>query len=218
MIPLPASLRRRCAAALFLLSLAAGPACGQGALDQVGVRPACSPGEPDCPGFDAPLAVGSVQPLDLDVEAGGAAGLDLVLESALPEVAAVEGRQIVGKQAGMTAVLVSTQEGVVVDFVHVWTAEPTRLGIHELGGAGEIVGPLQLLVGDEIELMVAPYADDVRLVGLVEGEWTLDGDAAQLLQNGVLGQRRLVARQPGSAELAVVAGDRSRTVPVEVLP
>jgi hypothetical protein len=202
-----------------LLALAAGSAaCGEGALEHIGLRPACSPGEPDCPGFDAPLAVGAVQPLDLDVEAAGAAGLDLVLESALPEVAAVEGRQIVGKQPGMTAVLASTREGVVVDFVHVWTAEPTRLGIHELGGGGEIVGPIELLVGDEIELLVAPYAEDVRLVGLVEGEWSLDGNAVQLLQNGVLGQRRLVARQPGSAALAVVAGERSQTVPVEVLP
>lgn len=200
------------------LLLLAAAACGEGAVGNLTVRPACSPGEAECPGFDAPLAVGADQLLDLDVVVGGVAGPDLVLESALPEVATVEGRRLFGKQPGMTAILVSTPEGVVIDFVHVFTAVPTRLGLHEIGGTSELIGPLELLIGDEVELILAPYAEDVRLVGVVEGVWALDGDSAQLLQNGVPGQRRLVARQVGSSELTVIASDRSMTLSVEVLP
>lgn len=185
---------------------------------------ACEPDDVVCAalGLAAPIAAGAAQKLEAAASSPGVATPSLRLESARNDVATIEDQVVTGVSAGMTAIVLSTKGGLVMDFVHVWIAEPTRLGLHRRDGGiattEEIEETIQLIAGDEIVLSAALYRGDDLLLGAAETTWTVEGDGVTLLNEGVGGRRRLVAREPGTVRVVVASLGLESAIEVEVTP
>lgn len=209
---------------LLLTSLLAVGCAQAGALEQAELSAACEPDDVVCAslGLDAPIAVGADLRLNVAASSPGVTTPTMHLESARPDVAVALDHAVQGVAPGMTALLISTKAGLVMDFVHLFVAAPTRLGVHRFDGAvattEEIAGRIQLLSGDEIVLAPAPYRGEERLMGRSEATWSVDTTAVLLLEEGVLGRRRVVAREPGEASLTIFSFGLEHTVELEVLP
>lgn len=183
-------------------------ACGTGgALDQADLAGECE-GQAGCVTelADGPLAVGGTADVTLRVDTAGSSTPVTELLAADEAVIKVTGNQITGLAPGMSAVLALDEGQRVVDFFHLFVAEPDRLEMVRLGGIGagpDLEGEVELLVGDELDLGVVPYRGPQRLVGTGAMVWSAEGDAATLLADGNMERRRLVARNPGIAEVSV---------------
>ena len=221
------------------LALAAGCADGSsGALEQSEVAVDCRPGDVACDdlGLDRAIAVGASIVLDVGVRSPGAATPPLVLRSTDDAVLAVDGARVTATGAGLTALLFLAEgSGDVVDFVHVYAdpADALALAVRDDDGgdARPVEGPIQLLIGDELVLGAEPLASGVVLGGEPETTWVVretpavppDDDeetaaVVTLLETGFTGERRLVARGPGVADVAVEALGLGASVAIEVLP
>jgi hypothetical protein len=206
----------------YLLLVAVGCAGDSGALDQSGVTTECSPTDFACvtAGLDGPVAVGGVVPLALDTELGGSSAPAITLLSADPAVLKAAGTEVVGQAPGVAALVLLTDAGAAVDFLHVFVAAPKRVGLHRRDGGldlGELVGELDMLVGDELVIEVDPYLDSQRLLGRGASTWTT-GAELTLLRDGVSNRRRVVARTPGETTLTVEAFGFDKTLTIRVLP
>lgn len=204
------SLRR----ALAALSLLLAPACGRGALHQATLNAGTAgTGAPT-----APLAIGSRFQPQLATEVAGSATPTLHLASASPSVIAVDGGSLVARSAGASAVLVTTDDGAVVDFLHVWAAPVTALTLARRDGE-PIRGPIALAVGEDVTLVPALWHAAQRLAGDAEAVWTSSNPAAlDVLRDGSPDRRRLRARAPGATTLTVALGEAHTTLAVEVVP
>jgi len=189
-------------------------------------RPECAPNDTACQtdGLDAPLAVGARLPLDVKITARGVAAPELRLESARPDILAVDGAEVRGEAPGWCSILVAGTDQVVLDFFTLSVAEPDRLEIYRLtdDGAPE-ASPLptriQLAPGDDVELTVKAFRGPTRLLGDLDALWTLDGAAVgTLLDAGKRASRRLRLKAPGTVDLRITSGAWARTLSVEVLP
>lgn len=198
-----------------------GCASDSGALGQGAVATECSPTDFACvtAGLDGPVAVGGVVPLSLDIDAAGTSTGTMTLLSADPSVLKAAGTEVVGMAPGVAALVMLT-EGAAIDFLHVFVAEPNRLGFHRYEDGlqrSEIVEQLELLVGDELVIDVEPYRDSQRLLGQATSTWT-SGTSIAVLREGAPGRRRIVARTPGATDLVVQAFGFEKTLHIEVLP
>lgn len=207
-----------------------------GGLGQAQFSPDCAPTDVQCValGFGAPLAVGGSVPLRVSSYFRGTTIPSFDLMSANPGVLEVAGTEVTGKAAGSSAVLllvaqppdVPGHDGFetrnALDFLHMHVEAPDRLGLRRLGPDGAQADLLDsdvgLVVGDELRVFAAPLKRDAPLVGADDGEWTVEGTAVLLLRDGQRGRRRLVARSPGPAKVAVQAFGLRTTLSVEVLP
>ncbi|MBL9013159.1 MAG: hypothetical protein JNL83_03230 [Myxococcales bacterium] len=206
---------------LLWLVIAAGCAADSGALGNTTVSPECAPTDFACvtAGLDGPLAVGGVLPLSIDVDALGTSSGAMTLMSGDPRVIKAAGTEIVGLQAGVAA-LVMLSESSAVDFLHVYVAAPTRVGLQRIEDGlvrQEVTDQIELLVGDELVVEVAPYKDTQRLLGHATTTWTAGAPLA-LLKDGVPARRRIVARTPGETEVTVTSFGFTKTLRVAVLP
>jgi hypothetical protein len=196
-------------------------ACGTGdtALGQVDVIRSCDPRDVACveAPFDEPLAVGASLPLDFDAHVLGAGGVHL--ESIDPAIVSAEGRTLTAKSAGLVAILVADDRGMVLDFVHVRAEEPTGLSISKIDDRGhDVLGAkVQLLAGDDLSLVVEPRFEDQRLLGYAGVELDVEGSSVLLLDEGQPSERRLVARAAGTATITATGFGLSSNVVVEVL-
>ena len=68
------------------------------------------------------------------------------------------------KQAGTSAVLISTDDGSVVDFIHVWIAPVTHIALARRGGE-RIAGSLGLAVGEDVTLVPSLFSGAQKLAG-----------------------------------------------------
>lgn len=192
-----------------------------GALDQAAIGTECSPTDFACvtSGLDGPIAVGGVLPLKLDLTTAGSSTSSVSLMSADPLVLKAAGTEVIGAAPGVAA-LVMLAEGRAVDFLHVYVAEPNRIGLHRRDGGlelGEILEEVELLVGDELTVDVEPYRDSQRLLGGGETTWT-SGAQVSLLRNGSPGRRRIVARTAGETDVVIGAFGFEKTLHIVVLP
>ena len=219
--------RRRLRAARIAAALTAisGLGCGEtGGLGQVDVRPDCPPADLVCvvSGVDAPIAVGATLPVQVDVGTLGSAAPTSRLEVADETVLVAEGRSMRGVAPGLSAVLVTTDSGVVLDFIHLWVATPTRIGMRRVGvaddGAADLGERIELLVGDDLAIAVDAFADAQRLAGHGEIIWSTDGDVVTLLEDGRPSYRRLVARNPGTTTVRAEGLSFTANLDIEVLP
>ena len=166
----------------------------------------------------APLAIGAHFYPEVSTEVAGTSTPNLRLESAAPDVLAVDGGALVARQAGTSAVLISTDDGSVVDFVHVWAAPITRISLARRDG-DRVAGTLALTVGEDVTLVPALWNGAQRLAGDADVEWTSSNDAAvSVLRDGSADRRRLRARAPGKATLTVALGEMRASLDVEVVP
>jgi hypothetical protein len=198
-------------------------ACGvEGALGQAALDGTCE-GDPACLDdlADGPLAAGGTVEVLARLETGGAAVPPAALIAADEEVIKVAGNQLTGAAPGMSAVLLLDEDGVALDFFHIFVAEPDRLELHRLGGVGagsEIDGDLELLVGDELTLGAVPYRGPQRLVGSGASVWSSSSAAAAVLADGSADRRRLVARGEGIVEITVESMGVARSLTVAIYP
>lgn len=166
----------------------------------------------------APLAIGARFYPEVSTEIAGSSTPNLRLESAEPAVLAVEDGALVAKSAGTSAVLISTDDGSVVDFVHVWVAPVTQITLARRDGE-RIAGSLGLAVGEDITLVPGLYNGAQKLAGDSAAVWTVDKEGPlAILQDGSSDRRRLRARAPGKTKVTVALGDAKASIDVEVVP
>lgn len=166
----------------------------------------------------APLALGARFHPDVSAEIAGTSTPNLRLESAAPDILSVEAGDLVAKQPGAAAVLISTDDGSVVDFVHVWVAPVTQITLAKRDGE-RVEGALGLAVGEDVTLDPALWNGAQRLSGDEDLQWSIsDERALAVLRDGSAGRRRLKARAPGHAQVTVALGASKATLDVEVVP
>lgn len=201
------------------LLIAAGCAAG-GAMHQATLVGQCSKDDAACARKAplAPLAIGSKFFPEVSTEIAGTATPNLRLESAEPGVLAVEGGALVAKRAGTSAVLISTDDGSVVDFVHVWVAPVTQITLSRRDGE-RIAGAIGLAVGEDVTLVPALYSGAQRLAGTSAAAWSATNTGpVSILADGASDRRRVRARAPGKTTITVALGDAKTTVDIEVVP
>ncbi len=193
--------------------------CAGGAMHQASIVGQCAADDIACSRRhpQAPLAIGTHFHPDVSAEIAGTTMPNLRLESVAPDVLALEDGALVAKKAGTSAVLISTDDGSVVDFVHVWVAPVTKISLARRDGdrVAELVG---LTVGEDLTLVPTLWNGAQRLSGDAEAVWTVDADAVSLLRDGSSDRRRLRARAPGKATVTVALGDIKTTLAIEVVP
>jgi hypothetical protein len=166
----------------------------------------------------APLAIGTRFHPDVSAEISGSATPNLVLHSADPSILAVEDGALVAKQPGASAVLISTEDGAVVDFQHMWVAPVTAITLARRDG-DRIGGAIGLAVGEDVTLVPTLWNRAQRLSGEASAQWTVSTDGTvTVLRDGSSDRRRLRARAPGTTRVTVALGTISTTVDVEVVP
>jgi hypothetical protein len=220
---------------------AAATGCAMGgALHQATLVGQCAADDAACSRRhpQAPIAIGTHFYPEVSTELAGTTTPNLRLESVAPEIVAVEDGALVARKSGASAVLISTDDGSIVDFVHVWVAPATKITLSRRDGE-RIAGPIALAVGEDVTLVPALWNGAQRLSGDGEAQWretTTGGGgnaaahaAAQaqveittgpvaILRDGSADRRRLRARTPGRATVIVALGDVQATVDVEVVP
>ena len=196
-------------------------ACGMsGALRQATLVGQCAEGDAACSRRrpQAPLAIGTRFYPEVSASIDGTSTPNLVLESAAPDILAVEGGALVAKQPGTSAVLITTDDASVVDFVHIWVALVTAVTLMRRDG-DRIAGAIGLAVGEDITIAPALWNGAQRLDGAPDAEWTVSNEGTvSVLRDGSPDRRRLRARAPGIATITVALGDLTTAVDVEVVP
>jgi hypothetical protein len=205
----------------FVIPLLFGAACGA----KSGMHQATLVGQ--CAGSDAacsrkaplaPLAIGARFYPEVSTEIAGSSTPNLRLESAEAGVLAVEDGALVAKSPGTSAVLISTDDGSVVDFVHVWVAPVTQITLARRDGE-RITGTIGLAVGEDITLVPSLYSGAQKLAGEPTAVWSVDKEGPlAILHDGGSDRRRLRARAPGKARVTVALGNATATLVVEVVP
>lgn len=202
-----------------MLPLVAGCAMG-GAMHQVSIVGQCAADDVACSRRhpQAPLAIGTHFHPDVSAEIAGTTTPNLHLDSAAPDVLGLEDGALVARKAGTSAVLISTDDGSVVDFVHVWVAPVTKISLARRDG-DRVTDVIGLTVGEDITLVPTLWNGAQRLSGDAEAIWTVD-DAAPVtvMRDGSSDRRRLRARAAGKTKVTVALGDVKTTLDVEVLP
>jgi hypothetical protein len=166
----------------------------------------------------APLAIGSRFYPEVSTEIAGTSTPNLRLESAEPGVLAVEEGVLVAKSAGTSAVLITTDDGSVVDFVHIWVAPVTQITLARRDGE-RITGAIGLAVGEDVTLVPSLFNGAQKLSGDSAAVWSVDNNAPLVvLQDGSSDRRRLRARAPGKTKVTVALGAATATIDVEVVP
>ena len=209
---------------LLSASLLACATDSPGALEQAGFRVGCGADDDSCPvsGLDAPLAVGASQHLEIDLQIPGSFSPSAPLVSLAPDIITTQGRELFAQDEGMCAILLVDQAGQVLDLIHLWTAQADGLSLHLLSDQGLDLGrverDLQMAVGESLRLMPVAQQGALPLLGrFADSQWSLEGEALQLIEEGLGEHRRLRARQSGAASLQVNAGGLSGDLAVEVL-
>jgi hypothetical protein len=190
-----------------------------GALHQATMVGQCAKDDAACSrkGPLAPLAVGARFFPEVDTELAGTTTPNLRLESAEPNVVAVEQGALIAKQPGASAVLISTDDGAIIDFIHVWVAPVTQMTLQRRDGE-RIEGALGLAMGEDITLVPSLFNGAQKLAGAADVAWTSSTDAVTILRDGSPDRRRIRAHAPGKTTITVAIGDAQATIDVEVLP
>ena len=215
----------RCFSFLFFTALGVLSGCSNGgALGQAAVDPGCPASRPSCAasGLEAPVAMGAGVTVTVDLSLQGGGSPPLVLVSANEEVFTFTGQTLTGVGPGVASLLFTAEDGLVLDFTAVWVQMATALSIQRRteDGAilGEIPGTLQLLTGDAARLSVSARSATQPLSGAPPATWSADPSVVSLLDEGIPGQARLVARAPGKTMVTASALGLQQAFAVEVVP
>ncbi|HEY1557858.1 MAG TPA: hypothetical protein VGF94_23660 [Kofleriaceae bacterium] len=204
---------------LSFLALVAGCA-GPGALHQATLVGQCAESDAACSKRHplAPIAIGAHFQPEVSAEIDGTASPSLQLESVDPSVIAVDHGELVAKRAGASEILISTDDGSVVDFELAWAAPVTELTLAHRDG-DRVAGTIAMTVGEDVTLVPGLWNGAQRLGGAAEVTWTQSADAPiAVLRDGSLDRRRIRARAAGKSTVTVAFGDASAAIDVEVVP
>ena len=196
-------------------------ACGSaGAFHQISLAGQCATDDAACSRRHpvAPIAIGGRFHPEVATELAGTTTPNLRLESAAPDIIEVDGDALVGRREGAAAVLITTDDGSVVDFVHVWVAPITRVSLARRDGE-RVTDKLGLTVGEDVTLVPALWSGAQRLAGDAELQWRATAGApVAILRDGSADRRRLRARAPGATTITVALADATASVDIEVVP
>jgi hypothetical protein len=196
-------------------------ACGAGgALRQATLVGQCAESDVACSRRhpQAPIAVGTRFYPEVSASIDGSSAPNLGLESAAPDILAVEGGALVARKPGTSAVLITTDDASVVDFVHIWVAPVTKLTLMRRDG-DRLDGAIGLAVGEDLTITPALWNGAQRLSGAGDVTWTVSQEGTiSVLRDGSSDRRRLRARAPGKTTVTVALGDVNASVDVEVVP
>jgi hypothetical protein len=206
----------------WLVPLLTPAGCGPtgGAMRQATLVGQCAADDAACSRRQpmTPLAIGTRFHPDVATEIAGTSTPNLLLQSADPSVLGVEDGALIARRSGASAVLISTEDGAVVDFVHIWVAPVTKITIARRDG-DRIDSAIGLTVGEDVTLVPTLWNGAQRLTGSAEATWTVDtGGPLAVMRDGSADRRRLRARAPGTATVTVALGDAKASFDVEVLP
>jgi hypothetical protein len=191
-----------------------------GALRQATIVGQCAEGDTACSRRhpQAPIAVGTRFYPEVSASIDGSSAPNLGLESAAPDILAVEGGALVARKPGTSAVLITTDDASVVDFVHIWVAPVTKLTLMRRDG-DRLDGAIGLAVGEDLTITPALWNGAQRLSGAGDVTWTVSQEGTiSVLRDGSSDRRRLRARAPGKTTVTVALGDVNASVDVEVVP
>ncbi|HTR54358.1 MAG TPA: hypothetical protein VMJ10_26880 [Kofleriaceae bacterium] len=165
----------------------------------------------------APIAIGAHFQPEVTADLDGAA-TSLKLESVDPSVIELDGGQLVARRAGASTILMTTDDGTVVDFELVWAAPVTQLVLARRDGE-RVTGTIAMTVGEDVTLVPSLWNGAQRLGGDADVTWTNSADAPiAVLRDGSADRRRIRARAPGTSTVTVAFGDASTAIDVEVVP
>lgn len=210
------------------LAVALAGCGGRGALSQATMFRECPAGDDTCHRATpaAPVAVGARLRPDVSVDVAGTVMPTVALATSRPDILAIDDGILVGVEPGMSAVLIATTDGTVIDFQHVWVAAPTAIVVERPAPTGltieEVTGSMQLVTGEQLVLSSALVGGAQRLAGDGDMRWEVESaggsEVVSLLRDGTSGRRRIVARGPGTARVTVATLGLTTTVDVEVVP
>ncbi len=171
---------------------------------------------------DAPVAVGASFPLQVSVMIMGSGQPPIQLSSTDAGVLTVSQQTVTGVGPGLATVL-ATSEGEVIDFVSLWVQTPTGIAISRLDGAGndagEIAGPIGLLVGNTLGVSVSLVSTSQALSGTAETRWSVDDPSvASVLDEGIPGRASVVARAAGTTTVTASLLGFQKSFALEVTP
>lgn len=198
----------------------------RGQLAQTTLAAPCAAGDVECAagqGVSSPIAAGATFALEVKAAIAGGTAVALSLRAVDPAVAVVEedGR-ILATGPGVTAVLVLSEDGGLVDMTHIAVANIDRVSFHR-GGGGELderqlPERIQLFPEEELTLALRVWQGGQQLIGEMGDAWTVDDAGFRVLDQGFALERRIKAPASGSATLAVDVLGVLNTLTLEVLP
>ena len=172
--------------------------------------------------LDAPLAVGGTVRPEIRIDLKGSTPPPTHMISVRPDILSVDALGVTGRAPGLAALLVATDENVVIDFVHVWVKPADRIELHAIDSSGMDVGELtesvDLAVGESLRIVPRAYAGSQVLSGATSTTWSIEPPIALALKEGLPQRRRILARTPGSTTIRVSALGATKTLTLKVVP
>ncbi len=196
--------------------------CGSGAMGQAVFSDGCRAEDTTCErrGFEAPIAVGATVAPEVRVDLKGAGTPSAHFTSVGEDILLADHGVLKGRAPGVTAVLLRTDAGTVLDFFHVWVKAPTHLRLFltsAAGGKAETIDtPIELLSGESVKLAASLFGDGQALAGEADQEWSVDRPIVAVLREGHGGRRRVIALEPGRTTLRVRSLEQTAFVDIVV--
>ena len=191
---------------------------GCGAMGAGGAMKQATMGSTDKRQPQAPIAIGARFSPEITTQLAGTTTPNLRLESAVPSIVAVEDGALVGKKPGASAVLITTDDGSVVDFIHVWVSPVTKITVARKDGE-HIAGAIGLAVGEDLTVVPTLWSGAQRLSGQSDVTWSVSDDKViSVLHDGSPDRRRLRARAAGKSTITLAVGSATATIDLEVVP
>lgn len=200
--------------------------CSDGQLGQAQLDTPCAATDADCTGEEAraPIAAGARFDLVVAPRLSGALAVPLHLRPVDGDVVGLDDGVLVAGRPGLTAVLLLTEDEVVVDVVHVAVQKPERLTLHRSLEQGVTVderplpSSIEVFPGEELTLRLNVWSGAQALGGDTDDAWTSSNPDFQIIHQGFARERRLRAPAAGSADVVVaLPTGLSTTVHLEVV-
>jgi hypothetical protein len=197
-----------------------------GSFGQVEAAPECGALSQACigQGLDAPIARGSTVDLSVRYKVAGSSGPPTKLASANQAVLTTpSATRLEAIADGMSAVMFVGPQGEVIDLIHVFVQKPSELRINRYDDGGDLLGHVeaasQLLVGDDLNVAIEPFANGQPLLGNFALTYaTTNAPIVSVIPDPVAGSYRVVARAAGTATVTFTALGLTATWQLEVLP
>lgn len=197
----------------------------RGQLAQTTLSAPCASGDSECTqgqGVASPIAAGATFALEVKPDIAGGTAVPLSLRAVDPAVAIVEddGR-IRATGPGITAILILTEDGGLVDMTHVAVAKVDRVSFHR-GGGGELderqlPERIELFPEEELTLSLRVWQGGQQLIGEMGDAWSVDDAGFRVLDQGFALERRVKAPAAGTTTLSVDVLGVQQTLTLEVV-
>lgn len=212
----------------FTFALLAFSGCTEsGQLAQTSLAAPCAAGDAACASGDvgvaSPIAAGATFALEVKPQIAGGTAVPLTLQSVDPLVATIDDDGRVRAVApGITAILVLTDDGGVVDMTHVAVSKIERVSFHRGGGGDlderQLPERIELFPEEELTLSLRAWQAGQQLIGEMGDAWSVDDEAFKILDQGFALERRIKAPATGTTTLSVDVLGVQQTLTLEVVP